>query len=62
MLQAYISSQSNSTTAQGDQQMNNSNIQHQGSSLTLSALISEAVYRIVVGVEQMVKRCNRQID
>jgi len=42
--------------------MNNSNIQHQGSSLTLSALISEAVYRIVVGVEQMVKRCNRQID
>jgi hypothetical protein len=42
--------------------MKNSNIQHSDSSVTLSMLVSEAVYRIVVGIERIVTRCTRQAD
>ena len=40
--------------------MNSSNTQYSDSSVTLSVLVSEAVYRIVVGIERIVVRCTRQ--
>ena len=38
--------------------MNNPGIQYSDSSVTLSVLVSETVYRIVVGIERIVSRCN----
>jgi hypothetical protein len=42
--------------------MNNSNSHYSDYSVTLSVMVSEAVYRIVVGIDRFVTRCTRQSD
>jgi hypothetical protein len=36
--------------------MNHSNTHHQNSPVTISAMISEMVYKAVIGVERMIRR------
>ena len=36
--------------------MNHSNTHHQNSPVTFSAMISETVYKVVIGVERMIRR------
>ena len=43
-------------------QMTNQNNQIQGSSVTLSMLISEAVYKVVVGIERVIRMLRKQVQ
>lgn len=36
--------------------MNHSNTHHQNSPVTFSAMISETVYKVVIGIERMIRR------
>ena len=57
-MKDYINHQLNDRTQTGanqmTNQMTNQNNQIQGSTVTLSVLISEAVYKVVVGVERLI--------
>ena len=39
--------------------MNHSNTHHQNSPVTLSVMISEAVYHAVIGVERLIRRITK---
>jgi len=50
-----LAHQLNHGTLTGDITMTNPNDQYHSSSVTLSVMISEAVYKIVVGVERIIR-------
>ena len=54
LIRDYINHQLNDRTQTGANQMTNQNNQIQGSSVTLSMLISEAVYKVVVSIERVI--------
>ena len=56
---AIFNHQLNDETQTGDIKMNNTDNQYLGPSVTLSVMISEAVYRAVVGVERIIRLITR---
>ena len=57
ILYFTASKQSNSTS--GDQAMNHSSTHHQNSPVTFSTMISETIYKAVIGVERMIRQLTK---
>jgi hypothetical protein len=52
----YFTSGKQRNSTSGDQAMNHSSTHHQNSPVTFSAMISETVYKAVIGVERLIRQ------
>jgi hypothetical protein len=55
----YFSSSKQPYSTSGDQAMNHSSTQYQNAPVTFSVMISEVVYKAVIGVERMIRRLSK---